>query len=66
MIGIYGIPGVTGAIFTPTEAAAVASIYAFIVSSFIYRDMGPLATEEGEDSKKFVSEPTCVDNSILA
>ncbi|NOX41421.1 MAG: TRAP transporter large permease subunit [Alphaproteobacteria bacterium] len=42
MVGIYGIPGYTGAIFTPTEAAAVASLYAFIVSCFIYRDMGPL------------------------
>lgn len=42
MVGIYGIPGLTGAIFTPTEAAAVASLYAFIVSCFIYRDMGPL------------------------
>lgn len=44
MIGIYGIPGVTGAIFTPTEAAAVASVYAFFVSCFVYRDMGPLAS----------------------
>ncbi|QPH54540.1 TRAP transporter large permease [Pontivivens ytuae] len=42
MIGIYGIPGITGAIFTPTEAAAVASVYAFIVACFVYRDMGPL------------------------
>jgi len=42
MLGIYGIPGLTGAIFTPTEAAAVASLYAFIVSCFIYRDIGPL------------------------
>jgi len=42
MIGIYGIPGVTNAIFTPTEAAAVASVYAFFVAIFIYRDMGPL------------------------
>ena len=42
IVGIYGIPGLTGAIFTPTEAAAVASIYAFFVSCFIYRDMGPL------------------------
>ena len=44
MIGIYGV---TGAIFTPTEAAAVASIYAFLVASFIYRDMGPLANADG-------------------
>jgi C4-dicarboxylate transporter DctM subunit len=43
MIGIYGIPGITGAIFTPTEAAAVASVYAFFVATFVYRDMGPLA-----------------------
>lgn len=42
MIGIYGIPGLTGAIFTPTEAAAVASVYAFFVATFVYRDMGPL------------------------
>ena len=43
MVGIYGIPGVTGAIFTPTEAAAVASVYAFVVAMFVYRDIGPLA-----------------------
>ena len=30
-------------IFTPTEAAAVAAVYAFIVAVFVYRDMGPLA-----------------------
>ncbi|MHA3914592.1 TRAP transporter large permease [Halovulum sp. GXIMD14793] len=47
MVGIYGIPGVTPAIFTPTEAAAVAAVYAFLVASFIYRDMGPLAAEDG-------------------
>ena len=43
MVGIYGIPGVMNAVFTPTEAAAVASVYAFLVANFIYRDMGPLA-----------------------
>ncbi len=42
MVGIYGIPGITGAIFTPTEAAAVASVYAFVVAMFVYRDIGPL------------------------
>jgi len=47
MIGIYGIPGITSAIFTPTEAAAVAAVYAFIVSCFIYRDMGPLKQADG-------------------
>ena len=47
MVGIYGIPGITGAIFTPTEAAAVASVYAFVVACFVYRDMGPLKAETG-------------------
>ena len=35
--------GIYGGIFTPTEAAAVAAIYAFLISNFIYRDMGPFA-----------------------
>ncbi len=34
--------GIYGGIFTPTEAAAVAAVYAFFVANFIYRDMGPL------------------------
>ncbi len=33
--------GIYGGIFTPTEAAAVAAVYAFLISNFIYRDMGP-------------------------
>ena len=33
--------GIYGGVFTPTEAAA-AAVYAFLVSIFIYRDMGPL------------------------
>jgi C4-dicarboxylate transporter DctM subunit len=40
--------GIYGGIFTPTEAAAVAAVYAFLVATFIYRDMGPLATSEGQ------------------
>ena len=34
--------GIYGGIFTPTEAAAVASVYAFLIANFVYRDMGPL------------------------
>jgi C4-dicarboxylate transporter DctM subunit len=33
--------GIYGGVFTPTEAAAVAAIYAFLISNFVYRDMGP-------------------------
>jgi C4-dicarboxylate transporter DctM subunit len=41
--------GIYGGIFTPTEAAAVAAVYAFFIASFVYKDMGPLAvgTERG-------------------
>ena len=34
--------GIYGGVFTPTEAAAVAAIYAFFIATFAYRDMGPL------------------------
>ncbi len=39
--------GIYGGIFTPTEAAAVASVYAFLIANFVYRDMGPLNREDG-------------------
>ncbi len=42
--------GIYGGIFTPTEAAAVAAVYAFFIATFVYRDMGPLATPEGQDN----------------
>lgn len=35
--------GIYGGAFTPTEAAAVASVYAFLIAITVYRDMGPLA-----------------------
>ena len=57
MGGIYGHPWVRfdggsliywkGGAFTPTEAAAVAAVYSFFVATFIYRDMGPLAGQDG-------------------
>ncbi|SLN40135.1 Sialic acid TRAP transporter permease protein SiaT [Roseovarius albus] len=57
MVGIYGIPGVTGAFFTPTEAAAVASVYAFFVACFIYRDMGPLAATPDREKLNLLGKP---------
>ncbi|WP_375227478.1 TRAP transporter large permease [Roseobacter sp. S98] len=42
--------GIYGGIFTPTEAAAVAAVYAFFIACFVYRDMGPLHTE-GDDTR---------------
>jgi C4-dicarboxylate transporter, DctM subunit len=32
--------GIYGGVFTPTEAAAVAAVYAFFVALFVYRDIG--------------------------
>ncbi len=34
--------GIYGGIFTPTEAAAVAAVYAYVIAVFVYRDVGPL------------------------
>ncbi|MCF3932191.1 TRAP transporter large permease [Acuticoccus sp. M5D2P5] len=34
--------GIYGGVFTPTEAAAVAAVYSFVIALFIYRDMGPM------------------------
>ena len=68
MGGIYGFPAIRfepgaslfywqSGIFTPTEAAAVSAIYAFIVATFVYRDMGPLATAEGERPRSLLAAP---------
>ncbi|MCV2403565.1 TRAP transporter large permease subunit [Marinomonas sp. C2222] len=34
--------GIYGGVFTPTEAAVVASVYSMFIALFVYRDMGPL------------------------
>ncbi|PKG37570.1 TRAP transporter large permease [Psychromonas sp. Urea-02u-13] len=43
--------GIYGGIFTPTEAAAVAAVYAFFISNFIYKDMGPLSDKEPKEKQ---------------
>ncbi len=39
--------GIYGGVFTPTEAAAVAAVYAFFIANFVYRDMGPFSRDSG-------------------
>ncbi len=39
--------GIYGGLFTPTEAAAIAAVYACIIALFVYRDIGPLAATDG-------------------
>ncbi|MCG6967182.1 MAG: TRAP transporter large permease [Chromatiaceae bacterium] len=41
MLVIIILGGIYGGVFTPTEAAAVAAVYAFLIANFVYRDMGP-------------------------
>ena len=77
MGGIYGHPWIRfetgeslfywkGGAFTPTEAAAVAAIYAFIVASFIYRDMGPLAAkEEGAEPTPLWQKPQALVTALF-
>ena len=50
----------TYGIFTPTEAAAVASVYAFIVACFIYRDIGPLAGKDGGERQTLLQNPAAL------
>ena len=42
MLIVIILGGIYGGAFTPTEAAAVAAVYAFLIANFVYRDMGPL------------------------
>ena len=58
IVGLYGIPPLgIKALFTPTEAAAVASVYAFIIATFVYRDMGPLAGKDGASPIPLYKKP---------
>lgn len=49
--------GIYGGIFTPTEAAAVAAIYAFVIANYVYRDMGPLAVSGTEANTSLLKKP---------
>ena len=52
--------GIYGGIFTPTEAAAVAAMYAFFIANFVYRDMGPLAVTGDEKNTSILSKPQAI------
>jgi C4-dicarboxylate transporter DctM subunit len=45
MLIVIVLGSIYGGIASPTEAAAVSAVYAFLVSVFIYRDMGPLKNQ---------------------
>ena len=52
--------GIYAGIFTPTEAAAVASIYAFIIAVFVYRDMGPLSAKGDKPKQTLLQNPFAI------
>ena len=47
MLIVIVMGGIYSGIFTPTEAAAMAAVYAFIVAVFVYKDMRPQGRAEG-------------------
>ena len=51
--------GIYGGAFTPTEAAAVAAVYSFVIACFVYRDMGPLH-REGERNLSLLDQPKAI------
>jgi C4-dicarboxylate transporter DctM subunit len=56
--------GIYGGVFTPTEAAAVAAVYAFFIANFIYKDMGPLAEKGPRDLSAAYVEGSRRTNSL--
>ncbi len=58
MLIVIVLGSIYGGIASPTEAAAVSAVYAFFVSVFGYRDMGPLKNvpwrKEGESVGKMI------------
>ena len=57
--------GIYGGVFTPTEAAAVAAIYSFVIACFVYRDMGPLATTGPEANTSLVRKPWALVTAMI-
>ena len=59
--------GIYGGVFTPTEAAAVAAVYAILVSIFIYKDIGfkDLPSIFVDSSKTIVMLMFIIANALL-
>lgn len=65
MLIVIILGGIYGGIFTPTEAAAVAAVYAFLIAFFVYRDMGPLSRPEGERNLTLLDKPIALVTSFF-
>ena len=56
MLIVIVLGSIYGGIASPTEAAAVSAIYAFLVAVFGYRDMGPLKNEPWRKDGESIAE----------
>jgi len=65
MMIIIVLGSIYGGIASPTEAAAVSAVYAFVIAIFIYRDMGPLKGIPWRKSPDESISTTIVRNLIL-
>jgi len=54
-----------GGVASPTEAAAVATVYAYLVSVFGYRDIGPLKEVKWRNHKEAVSQAIIRNISLM-
>ena len=69
MLIIIVLGSIYGGIASPTEAAAVSAVYAYIIATFVYRDMGPMKGQEWlsrEGEAKLMTVFRNVWHSILA
>ena len=57
--------GIYGGLFTPTEAAAVSAVYAFMVTMFVYRDIGPLAGDSDATTGSILTRPHAIVTAIV-
>jgi C4-dicarboxylate transporter, DctM subunit len=57
--------GIYGGVFTPTEAAAVAAVYAFLIANFVYRDMGPLKGKGGAAHSSLLRKPWALVTALV-
>ncbi len=57
--------GIYGGVFTPTEAAAVAAVYAFVIANFVYRDMGPLHAPDADRNVSLLKRPWALLTALI-
>jgi len=59
MLVIIVMGGIYSGVFTPTEAAAMSAVYAFVIALFVYKDIGL------RDVKKIVLDSAAMSAMLL-